>query len=804
MSDVSVDLNLRLRPVRFAFLVRPNDVKNIEEAFRINSCLWGGRYNPIIPFFKKVPKWWDKSGHSYESSKQILNGYLDFFEPDFIVEAEKGMTDGLGFDENRVIQFRDVIKAGQSRYDGGYGQDVNDLYTYLYNKEFKYVKRHEDEVLYVKAKDAKFSGFVSCLYGSFPINKELNFFEKNFKHIFDPNEILLTDKSFIETFDKPKSTVLGLTRAELNVDYNDRSYPALFVLDVNEYRDLIDFWNLRIVRNNIIPIPKQWIESLSNFCKKFINTNYKPLPNNRNGIMIQPTVMFSRSIQKSEADELFQQYIKVDNKEANRVQQWYPALWRQSPDYMVRTTRPTVTAKKKRLELRLDSEKPDIKFEVMCPEFISEYGNRFRFANVVTIDCWGDKNNIATTFLSDYRKSVFPNFRLGREDLLSTNEGLVFFPEFISIAERWELCSGTEAMNSWFANNKITVVPSPAGRATQQIIQTLNGFGGVGKLAKPGIVKILDEMSRKTLTRSMHYAEFKNKIKNALGKQDWDYREFETLVERNAVQLGLQLKCTKCSNWGWHSITNVNYSIECEFCLGDFEFPITNPTESKYCKWAYRVIGPFALPDYAHGGYASALAIRFFNDILGRITNAGITWSAGQELCLSTGKKIESDFILWYQRKEMFGTNHNTEIVFGEAKSFGRDVFKDNDVDNAKLLAKNYPGSFLVFATMKDGSELSEEEVARIRKLAEWGREYDRDRKQTRAPVIVLTGTELFANGPLAHIWGEKGGMHKELIEPAYISSRLENLSILSDLTQQLYLNMPSYEEWLMKKRGII
>ena len=358
------------------------------------------------------------------------------------------------------------------------------------------------------------------------------------------------------------------------------------------------------------------------------------------------------------------------------------------------------------------------------------------------------------------------------------------------------MVSGTKALNTWFNDNKITATLSDAGRSTQQIIQTLGGFWGVGKIAKPGIVKLLDEMSRKPLTRSVHYDEFRQKIKKAVGKSIWRYKEFETLVERNAVELGLELKCAKCGSWGWHSIKHLDYSLICDLCLQKFNFPITNPGSSQCCKWAYRVIGPFALPDYAKGGYASALSIRFFSDVIGKMDRVGVTWSTGQELSLGNGKKIESDFILWYQRKQMFGTDYPTEIVFGEAKSFGKDVFKDEDVNKMKALGEAFPGAVLVFATMKDAGELSKEEIGRIRKLAEWGREYDEEKDQTRAPVIMLTGTELFVDPPLEHVWKEKGGKHAQLIAPAYMSVRLDNLRILADLTQQLYLDMPSYHSW--------
>ena len=119
-----------------------------------------------------------------------------------------------------------------------------------------------------------------------------------------------------------------------------------------------------------------------------------------------------------------------------------------------------------------------------------------------------------------------------------------------------------------------------------------------------------------------------------------------------------------------------------------------------------------------------------------------------------------------------------------------------------KSLADLFPGCIIVFATLKEAKDLSDEEITRIRKLANWGRRYDKERKQSRAPVIMLTGTELFTEHDLGITWEDKGGRHKDLIRDWLITG---NLRILADLTQQLYLDMPPYIEWLRekwKKRG--
>lgn len=306
----------------------------------------------------------------------------------------------------------------------------------------------------------------------------------------------------------------------------------------------------------------------------------------------------------------------------------------------------------------------------------------------------------------------------------------------------------------------------------------------------------------------MQQQEFIKKINDAVKDDLWLKGAAEGFVKRNAVELGLELKCSKCSSWNWYSLKQLDYKVICSLCLREFGFPIINPSNNNSSRWAYRLIGPFALPDYASGGYAASLAIRFFSEIVGH-HDSNVTWSSGQELTFPNGKKVEADFILWYQRTQRFGTDHPTEIVFGEAKSFGRegsmnpqnvarratneDVFKEDDVARMKRLVEEFPGAVLVFATMKEAVDLTKEEVVRLRKLAEWGREYVRESRRTRAPVILLTGIELFTGDSLHSAWMNKGGKHKDLCS-GYI--QLDHLTTLADLTQQLYLGMPPYHEW--------
>jgi hypothetical protein len=61
VSELTAEI--RLRPTRIGFLVRPSDLASVRSIMRVCTCLWGGAYNPIIPVFARPPPEWKPDAH---------------------------------------------------------------------------------------------------------------------------------------------------------------------------------------------------------------------------------------------------------------------------------------------------------------------------------------------------------------------------------------------------------------------------------------------------------------------------------------------------------------------------------------------------------------------------------------------------------------------------------------------------------------------------------------------------------------------------------------------------------------------
>lgn len=163
---------VRVRPLRFAFLVDPRDKPSLKSVFELNSALWGGAYNFVIPVFKGVPRRYRIPYSRTPASLDMRNGLIEAFQPDFLVEMKAGTAADLGFSQTRVISYQDILTVDdQGRRK--IGIDLRSVCDELYDTTYKFVLRHPPEVVIPDCKTKRFDLFFAAAFGHIPNTPEL-------------------------------------------------------------------------------------------------------------------------------------------------------------------------------------------------------------------------------------------------------------------------------------------------------------------------------------------------------------------------------------------------------------------------------------------------------------------------------------------------------------------------------------------------------------------------------------------------------------------------------------------------------
>ena len=265
--------------------------------------------------------------------------------------------------------------------------------------------------------------------------------------------------------------------------------------------------------------------------------------------------------------------------------------------------------------------------------------------------------------------------------------------------------TGQEALIDWLKHRGVQAEPSDPGRIAAQVLSSLKGFWGTRLLADRQTLMLLDEMAKSVRKhadgkveefpdRSIEVKRWSDLVKRRSSAPHGYGVSLDAFVEANIFRLGLVLACTNCHKKNWFGIENLKEQLTCERCLKAYAFP-QGSLNFKQTPWQYRVIGPYSVPNYAEGAYSTVLALSVFADRL-RSHDIKLTYATGLDFKIGEDVPFEVDFTFWYQRSRMFGRDEEPSLVFGEAKSFALESFKQDDVSRMRKLADIFPGAFMV------------------------------------------------------------------------------------------------------------
>ena len=795
-----VTADITLRPIRLGFLVDPRDIASIRRVMRMATTMWGGVMCPIIPVMKRLPTAWSSNQLS-EQPRQTSRGYIRFFEPDLLVQTRTGQLDAIGIAEEsswsarqRFYNFDDLIREDHGMAaDLNVGNNISHIYRQLFIDEFQFKKRIDPQIFHFSTGSAKDTAFFEAAFGLFPAEERLAYIEENFRQAFVAKLKPPSFETWLELAEKRAGYPLYYTVRGAEIRHADRSDPSIFIFDPASAIDLIDFWNFRLFTRDVIPVNAHWLEQSRDFILRHIQDNHRLLPTNPNGVMIHTAIHIARSLDMEALLKRLDLPAAGLAEHSVTVQGWYPAIWRE-PEADERIWRPgasTMSLKSRQVQLTPSGiDSITLQFPVQAPDFeVNSRGSGASFVNVVKVRQFNASKPIAEALPAatfDCRDS-YPVRGMG--DQFVSREGYVTLHRYAHDDSYLYLASPKQAIQSWLKARDIVAVPSDAGRVAEQVIASVGGLNGSRVFGERTIIELLNSMARsRTEWNDGSSDEYSDKTASV---QDWvkvlgpinkkiygQWKTLDRLVADGLLQLGLAPRCPHCTQENWYSLDNVGTQLSCARCIKPFRFPQGSPNRKLF---KYRVVGPFATPGYARGGYAVALTLRFIEHELGGMNE--FTYATGLELTHAGGKS-ETDFFGWYGKDRIGRAARDPITIVGECKSFASESFRPKDMARLRELAILLPGSYLVAACLKD--ELSPAEIKGLRAVAKWGWTQVRP-----SPLIVLTGIDLFGDGPLSYDWDRAGGARAAYLKA---NQHIFDFATLADATQQAILGMSSDE----------
>jgi hypothetical protein len=255
------NIDIKVRPVKLAFIVEPNNTDQIRNAIRLSSSLWGGTYFPIIPLYERMPSTWEDKPIAPPPAKKVIQGYLDAFDPDALVQFSKTVPNFISESGIEIIKPDDIWRSlAEGNLSPQCGIGIFEVMSDIFDQYFKYKSKYPVKVVLPKI-PSKLSLFWTSFLGELPpaVNAVVE------KRYSEPLEIKSVDVRSDKLPEIMAGDVLFPRRmTQWALDPRNRSGSRrdarVFFLDATKPADIIDFWNLRALGGPVLPVPKQLVD----------------------------------------------------------------------------------------------------------------------------------------------------------------------------------------------------------------------------------------------------------------------------------------------------------------------------------------------------------------------------------------------------------------------------------------------------------------------------------------------------------------------------------------------------------------
>lgn len=719
----SINLLIKYRPVIIGFLVRDGSIDDLVKAAGINTLLWGGIYNPIIPVSTDL-----------KFAEQLMNLFsVDLLFPvsysqgiDDLIKKYPFLNDPAHYTENIFYEDwhtkKNII---------GYLDSLN-IVNYYWDKEFKHKpKEYKSNCVLVKwdSKD-DLKNLFAVLFGYFPTEYNLrDNFENAFLKGLRSREIKISTNDPISKNLAENISPIRLTALELD-GYGGTWWESngIYIGNENDFFDLLYFWNLRASGLFIEFLPKDKIERFKEFIKAFVE-KLDNTPNRIPNIKDWINVYYRLS-----GDEIKEVIKKFQGKKHFVFSHCDEIIWNGL------NIKPTnFYFGWERILASVDKSYNRYIVSVSLPEkkFITNKDRNSGFQHLaVSIDPIGEfeypEHTLKPPFIRQLNEFYSRELAGDPSSLRIEKNGIATIIESNNNSLSLYPISHQVLIQKIFELAGVKSKLSQAGLITKRIIEKLEGIDG-GRVFKINSVRKLlqtlktDEcISRGKGTNTIwENGKFKKHEKLYIEARETSklttHNVFDFLLKKDFLRPGLELICSRCKLSNWLSLQEIDNIWICNYCGDDNKTSLQLKDRGD---WKFRKSGLFEKENNQEGAIPVILTLLVFLRIF---YPSKFLYTPSLKL-ENENMPCEVDFcILQYQRGDRI------QLGIGECKSEGG-VIDQKDVDNLKgvreKIKKLNIDCYLIFSKVSEKFEQSEIDL--FKKL-----------KEEDIPIILLTNKEL-------------------------------------------------------------
>lgn len=709
---MKVHVSKYLRPIRFGLLQDVISVDGLLEAVRLNSFLWGGALNPIIPAGERPPDRWSRDifGHPRDAD-QLVNLCIDRFAPDSLV-VMPGSRTTVRLPARAVFDYSElssqqILDRPANYVLNRFGISTVEVLDQYLAREMHYEQRHPIKFVQPTLGE-ECPLFEAVVFGALPDESDYLRLIETFGLTVERPSISLDDYL---TYLHPRYAFIRRISGYGVWQYHVP--PSFFILDPASPEDLADLLMLRAFGKNVVPIPKQSIgnQTFTALLREIVGGG-------------APEIRIPESISDIEIEHLIPQigieatFIRHRNGDSLE-----PELVKDEQPY--HSQRSTVSLEAGRAAVHL--------IEPFDGGILTYPGRQF--ANDVEVSAFDAKRLPADVFPADLQTIWAPDMYYHLTNGRISKNSVTFYSHLDNEVD-FPLPDATAIVRDFYRTKGCEAKPSDEGLRAAQALSVIGGLGEAWMLVTHSLDMLLTAEEAFGVDGVMSAREFHHAcVRRERDEPDQRIRQTRAngharrLLRIGVMGLGVSIQCDTCRRSPWFSMETLSPRLRCGYCHA--EIRLLEKPDKLSNAWAYKLQAPFADRDVRSNLLGIFGAAGFFNEVRG----------SDKTICLGldisrTDETSEVDLTILAEGRH--GRFPSFDVVMVEAK--GLYQFDEDDIFSFERIRTVLPRATYAFTTLRTG--LEEHEKRLLQEFSE------RNSSNGYAPhnVVIVTRNEMMAD----------------------------------------------------------